>query len=129
MKTAVFSLIIGFIALAAPAQSHTETTSYISPDMGIVYRLIPTHYISTFIKLDTRNGQLWQLQWGTDKKKSLQPLSLQSLVPAGQAKSGRFFLYPTADAYTFILVDQLDGRTWQVTWSEKPEKRAVSSIG
>ncbi|MET3033001.1 MULTISPECIES: hypothetical protein [Flavobacterium] len=128
MKTAVFSLIICFIALTAPAQSHTEAPSYISPDMGIAYRLIPTHYISAFIKLDTRNGQLWQLQWGTDKKKSLQPLSLQSLVPAGQEKNGRFFLYPTADAYTFILADQLDGRTWQVTWSEKAEKRGISPI-
>lgn len=114
--------------MAAQAQERTAASLSFSPDTGIAYRLIPTHYISAFIKLDTRNGQLWQLQWGTDKKKSLQPLSLQSLIPAGQEKNGRFFLYPTADAYTFILADQLDGRTWQVTWSEKAEKRAVSSI-
>lgn len=38
------------------------------------------------------------------------------------SKPGRFTLYPTQNRYNFILLDQTDGRTWQVQWSTKPEE-------
>lgn len=34
---------------------------------------------------------------------------------------GRFTLYPTQNVFTFILLDQIDGRMWQVQWSTKAE--------
>ena len=38
------------------------------------------------------------------------------------SKPGRFTLYPTQNKFNFILLDQTDGRTWQVQWSTKSEE-------
>jgi len=32
-------------------------------------------------------------------------------------QNGRFKLYPTENTYNFIMVDVIDGRTWQVQWN------------
>jgi hypothetical protein len=40
----------------------------------------------------------------------------------------RFTLYPTQNMYNFILLDQIDGKTWQVQWSTDPELRGVVPI-
>ena len=82
----------------------------------------------TFIKLDTRNGQMWQVQWYTESKSRFtSTLSDISLVNKDEEKNGRFFLYPTTNIYNFILLDKVDGRTWQVQWG-KEEDRAVIRI-
>ena len=41
------------------------------------------------------------------------------------AKNGRFKLYPTGNMYNFIMVDVIDGRTWQVQWNTDKFKRIV----
>ena len=40
-------------------------------------------------------------------------------------KNGRFKLYPTGNMYNFIMVDVIDGRTWQVQWNIDDNKRLV----
>jgi hypothetical protein len=55
-------------------------------------------------------------------------LSDIELVTGAEAKNGRFYLYPTENFYTFLLLDQIDGRVWQVQWSVKPEDRCVLRI-
>ena len=40
-------------------------------------------------------------------------------------KNGRFKLYPTDNMYNFIMVDVIDGRTWQVQWNIDKDKRIV----
>ncbi|WP_339657540.1 hypothetical protein [Flavobacterium frigidarium] len=78
--------------------------------------------------MDTRNGQMWQVQWGTESKSRFETtLSDISLVNKDEEKNGRFFLYPTTNIYNFILIDQIDGRAWQVQWGNK-EDRAVIRI-
>ena len=37
-------------------------------------------------------------------------------------------LYPTQNMWTFILLDQTDGRTWQVQWSTDYESRGILPI-
>lgn len=82
-----------------------------------------------FIKLNTRNGQMSQVQWGTDNKYRFETtLSDISLVLLSEEKNGRFFLYPTTNIYNFILLDQVDGRAWQVQWSIEEKDRAVIRI-
>lgn len=44
------------------------------------------------------------------------------LVDKEEEKNGRFFLYPTTNIYNFILLDQIDGRTWQVQWGKEGER-------
>ena len=96
---------------------------------AVIYRLFPTQNMWTFIKLDTRNGQMWQVQFDVSGNNRLQTnLSLLSLVTKAEETNGRFTLYPTQNIYTFILLDQIDGRVWQVQWSTEADKRLIVPI-
>jgi hypothetical protein len=121
MKRILFSIIIGLASVSAIAQITPEAPiQNISTDSSVVYRLFSTRNIYTFIKLNTRNGQMWQDQWGTGSEDQVETiLSDSSRVNKDEEKNGRFFLYPTTNIYNFILLDQIDGRVWQVQWSTK----------
>lgn len=129
MKRILISLIIGLTSITASAQSSSEApTQNISTDSLVVYRLFSTRNMYTFIKLNTRNGRMWQVQWGTDSKFRFESiLSDISRVTREEEKNGRFFLYPTTNIYNFILLDQINGEAWQVQWG-KEEDRTVLPI-
>jgi hypothetical protein len=100
----------------------------ISTDCTVVYRLFATTNTYNFIKLNTRNGQMWQVQWSLKDNQFETTLSDISRVTKDEEKNGRFFLYPTTNSYNFILLDQIDGRAWQVQWNFEAEKRMVVRI-
>ena len=174
----------------------------ISTDSNVRYRLFSTRNIYTFIKLDSKNGLMWQVQWSTKgssyrfetvlnenkfarsvkeiteletedykedsaywekkkeewyKKKSdttfneedflyeseeelayshkarwietpLEEWIKRALQKNPIERNGRFFLYPTTNIYNFILLDQIDGRTWQVQWNTEKSDRVVKRI-
>ena len=130
MKAKLITLIFVLFATTSFAQSVSEATfQNISTDSAVVYRLFSTQNMYTFIKLDTRNGQMWQVQWSTkgNEYRFETTLSDISRVNKDEERIGRFFLYPTTNIYNFILLDQIDGRTWQVQWG-KEEDRAVIRI-
>ena len=80
-----------------------------------IFQLFPTQNMWTFIKLDTRNGRMWQVQYHTDEKLRFESnLNILSLVPTDKEENGRFTLYATQNIYSFLLLDQIDGKTWQV---------------
>ncbi|AWA31037.1 hypothetical protein HYN48_13620 [Flavobacterium magnum] len=95
-----------------------------------IYRLFPTENYWTFIKLDTRNGKMWQVHFTITEGEFEGELILNSdsLVLTTEEVNGRFTLYPTKNMYNFILLDQMDGRTYQVQWNSDKEKRFVSRI-
>jgi hypothetical protein len=131
MKTKYFTLIITILSFVFSAKGQ-EKQNTIVPQKQIsenaVYQLFPTPNMYTFIKLDTRNGRMWQVQWGTDVKYRFESiLSDISRVNYDEEKNGRFFLYSTTNTYNLILLDQIDGRTWQVQWGNK-ESRMVLPI-
>ena len=99
----------------------------ISTDSAVVYRLFATQNMYTFIKLDTRNGKMWQVQWSTKGRdyRFETKLSDVSMVNKDEEKNGRFFLYPTTNIYNFILLDQIDGRAWQVQWGNEGERLVI----
>lgn len=84
----------------------------------------------TFIKLNTSNGQIWQVQFSINGKgkRGEQPLSFSCLAHGSDAVNGRFELYPTENIYNFILLDQIDGRSWQVQWSLDYRDRGIIPI-
>jgi hypothetical protein len=130
MKKLLIVIIIALITMISTvhAQNNTPNTNNQSVET-ITYRLFPTQNIWNFIKLDTRNGKMWQVQWSTESdKRFTTDLSLISLVAKEDEKNGRFTLQATQNSFNFILIDQLDGRTWQVQWSIDPEKRVVMPI-
>jgi hypothetical protein len=130
MKRIVFSLIIGLASVKSFSQSASEVPiQNISTDSAVVYRLFATRNMYTFIKLNTRNGKIWQVQWGTENKYQFETtLSDISRVSKDEEKNGRFFLYPTTNRYNFILLDQIDGRVWQVQWSLEVKDRLVDPL-
>ena len=128
MKKIIVSLIVVLVTMTSFAQTQTSANPIVSPDKDIVYRLFPTQNMWTYIKLNTRNGQMWQVQYDTKDNQKEVPLSLITLVPSEKETNGRFFLYPTQNMYNFILLDQTDGRVWQVQWSIKAKDRKVIPI-
>lgn len=128
MNKIVISLITVLTITNAFAQNQTTPMSIVSPDSAIVYRLFSTQNKWTYIKLNTRNGQMWQIQYSLEDSNMEVPLSLISRVSKGEEKNGRFFLYPTQNIWNFILLDQLDGRVWQVQWSTEQKSRMVVQI-
>lgn len=111
---------------AAPTtqEQKTEQRQTIMP-----YKLYPTSNMWTFIKLDTRNGKMWQVQFSIkgDDYRFESPLNTTPLTTNG-SEPGRFELYPTQNMYNFILLDGIDGKTWQVQWSTEPENQAIIPI-
>lgn len=96
------------------------------------FRLFRTQNVYTLLELDTRMGRIWQVQWSTnDASRFSVPLSLTSLVPASTTghpavlKPGRFTLSPTENIYNFVLIDEEDGRTWQVQWGDAEHRLVV----
>lgn len=93
------------------------------------YTLYKTDNMYTFLKLDTRTGKIWQVHWTIDENKGdrvILPLSTEIL--SLDTKDGRFALFPTANMYNFVLLDTIDGKTWQVQWSFKESNRVVIPI-
>ena len=128
MKKIIISLIVVLSTTSAIAQNQTTPMSIVSPDSGIVYRLFSTQNKWTYIKLNTRNGQMWQVQYSLEDNNFEVPLSLITRVSKEEEKNGRFFLYPSQNIWNFILLDQLDGRVWQVQWSTEQKNRMVIQI-
>lgn len=110
-------------------QSNTKQT-VASPDNKVNFRLFQTNNRWIFLKLDTRNGKITLVQYsteGTDKMLEC-CLNSESLVVDDLSKPGRFFLYPTENTFNFLLLDQEDGRVWQVQWDFDASKRGIWRI-
>ncbi len=130
-RVLIFAIAILF-SFAAFAQSDVPYApqSASEPQDGAVYKLFPTSNMWTFLKLDTRNGRIWQVQFsvkGSEYRYEI-PLSDFFLVEADKEINGRFTLYPTSNVFNFILLDQIDGRMWQVQWSEDSKNRGIMPI-
>ena len=96
---------------------------------SIIYRLFPTENMWTFIKLNTRNGQMWQVQYDINGDNRFEIyLNLAPLISTEKEVNGRFTLHSTQNIYTFILLDQIEGKMWQVQWSTKLEDRGIIPI-
>lgn len=121
----IFSLsTITLIAQTEPKQSGKVSGQIINP---VSYQLFPTQNIWTFIKLDTRNGKMWQVHF-TVKDDAVQGeliLNPLSLVRKDEEIDCRFTLYPTENMYNFLLLDQIKGFVYQVQWSMDEEYRFV----
>jgi hypothetical protein len=127
MKKIVISLVMGLLSITAFAQSTSEAPiQNISTDSTVLYRLFSTRNMYAFIKLNTRNGKMWQVQWGPESIYRFETiLSDISRVNKDEEKNGRFFLYPTSNINNFILLDQIDGRVWQVQWGKEADRMVI----
>lgn len=93
------------------------------------FQLFPTTNMWTFIKLDTRNGRMWQVQYDIQGDNRMEVVLNENYLAGNDcAGNGRFTLYSTKNMFTFILLDQHDGRMWQVQWAIDADQRLVIPI-
>lgn len=116
----IVALICLFIGLTACAQTSSagakagKQTEVLVPG----YKLFPTTNMWIFLKLDTSKGLVKMVQYSMEDKNRLEaPINYLPLASGEDAIPGRFNLYDTQNMWTFILLDEVDGRTWQVQWS------------
>ncbi|MCM1078485.1 MAG: hypothetical protein NC344_00150 [Bacteroidales bacterium] len=115
------SCIMNACNTAKKNESHTtQVTTMDKP----TYQLFATQNMWNFIKLNTINGKMWIVQYSVNGEDSRfqSTLNEQSLLSQGQTQTrGRFTLVPTSNMWNFILLDQIDGKQWQVQWTTNGE--------
>ena len=104
-----------------PATEYTQ-------DPKANFRLYKTENMYNFIKLDTRTGQMELVQWSVKGNRMAYKLSDRILASQEEQIPGRFTLYATKNIYQFVLLDQIDGRTWQVQWDTDKNYRWIRRI-
>lgn len=93
------------------------------------YEMYPTDNYWTFLKLDTRNGKLWQVHFNINEGfEGVVDLNSESLAFDDNQIQGRFKIFPTKNTYNFLLLDQLTGRTYQVQWNTELLNRTIELI-
>ena len=113
--------------VAAQNQQLALASAPIPQSLDARFRVFPTDNIWTLLLLDTSNGRVWQIQYSISDSVAAGRLAVNSLplvAPAG-AKAGRFTLCATHNMYNFILLDEVDGRAWQVQWSPNAKNRGI----
>lgn len=133
MNSKFVTLIFVLLSIASFGQSPNNQNSTAQQRLlseNAIYQLFPTKNYWTFIKLDTRNGKMWQVHFSVKDDGIAGELILNSipLVSKEKEDNGRFTLYPTENIYNFLLLDQIDGYVYQVQWSMEKENRVVIPI-
>lgn len=96
---------------------------------NVRFRMFPTENIWTFLKLDTKTGKIWQVQYSLEEGNRGEVILNDIVLANGSnAENGRFTLYPTKNMFNFILLDQIDGKMWQAQWSMEEENRGLVPI-
>lgn len=129
------NIFIIFFALSCVVTSCSKVDKKVQSELkqevnnGARYELYPTQNMWTFLKLDTKTGKIWQVQYSIESGKQGEwVLNEQSLIQDGSGENGRFELYSTNNIFNFILLDHFNGKTYQVQWSQKEELRMVVPI-
>ena len=112
--------VMAALPLAIPTLAAADEVSEPTQNPSVPFRLFRTQNIYTLLRLDTRTGQVWQIQWGSTKQRFIEELNTKVLAPNGRV--GRFTLYPTSNIYTFVLLDQDTGSTWQIQWGDEDHR-------
>ena len=127
MKKLLLLCVFAVFTLIANAQTDIrQTRPDFTQNPNATYRLFPTTNMWIFIKLNTADGRMWLVQYSTTAGDQVEiPLSRIERADESEKKDGRFTLYATQNMYNFILLDQIDGRVWQVQWSTEGDNLVI----
>jgi hypothetical protein len=112
------------------AQRPSSVPSAPPQRVDVRFSLVPTQNVWTFLLLDTKTGRIWQVQYAISDSAFAGRLLVNdvALAPAGSARVGRFTLRETQNIFNFLLLDQDDGRVWQVQWSNVDGNRGIVQL-
>jgi len=125
MKTKKFWILLAMVLMCGgDVGSSTDLRMKTAPQQRInaPFRLFQTENIWTYLLLDTQYGRVWQVAFGIDSDSVRQKLCINGAPLTADGKVGRFTLYPTDNLWTFLLLDQEDGRVWQCQFSTKSSR-------
>ncbi len=129
-KIVLLLLLVCSVSLFAQEQRLMPSSTTSIQNEKAKFLLFPTQNNYTFLKLNTRTGEIFMVQYSLDQKDRFE-LKIEyglPLIREEDQENGRFFLYPTNNIYNFLLLDQIDGRVWQVQWGTKEEYRFYKRI-
>ncbi|MBR4564150.1 MAG: hypothetical protein IKO26_06850 [Paludibacteraceae bacterium] len=89
------------------------------------YKLYPTFNMWTYLKLDTQTGRVTMLQYSTNSREEEGEIYIgipMEVYVGSEAVNGRYELYPTTNMWTFLMIDQVNGNTYHIQWSNKDMK-------
>ncbi len=94
------------------------------------YRIYRTDNTWNQLLLDTRNGIMWQIAYGIEEQatRARIPINEKPLANGKNAFVGRFTLYPTDNIWTFLLLDQVDGRVWQCQFGTEAGRQMILAL-
>ena len=120
-KTFLLCIVI-FLMLTISAQNNrpAQTATSIIPNKAAKFLLFPTQNYHIFLKLNTRTGEVFMVQFSLEEKEQFETKIESKYYPLAigeEQVNGRFYLYPTTNIFNFMLLDQIDGRVWQVQWN------------
>ena len=115
--------------VAAQAKHLAAASAPTSQSVDARFAVFPTENMWTVLLLDTSNGRIWQMQYSISDSAAAGRLVVNSrpLVAPADARAGRFTLCATHNMFNFILLDQEDGRAWQVQWSPEAKNRGIAN--
>ena len=104
---------------------------YVDGVFSNTYKLYKTENTYIFLRLNTSNGKIDQVQWNFDRDKEfitvLNGVDLTYGISIGN-HNDRFELYPTQNMYQFLLLDKTFGSMWHVQWGLDSKKRWIVPI-
>ena len=85
------------------------------------YKVYPTTNTYTSLRLDTATGEVYALQIGMNRdSERMKYLICDALWDEDDDLTiGRYELFPTKNIYNFILLDTINGNSFQIQWSTK----------
>ena len=130
MKKYLFLLLaLIVVPLYAQMQGGLQYTD-INHNSAARFKLYPTTNMYNFLKLDTRLGVVNAVQFDINGPNEYEYHvgSVWKSIPVDQQVDGRYELYPTQNYYTFLLLDQIDGKVYHVQWSMERINRGLYEI-
>lgn len=126
MKRSFIILAIALMTMGVAAQEHLQFNAVNhETNSALRYKLYPTFNMWTYLKLDTQTGRVSMLQYSTKGRENEGELYIgipMETYAGSEAKNGRYELYPTSNLWTFIMIDQINGNTYHIQWSNEDIK-------
>ena len=130
MKKYLFLLLaLIVVPLYAQMQGGLQYTD-INHNSANRFKLYTTTNMYNFLKLDKRLGDVNAVQFDINGPNEYEYHvgSVWKSIPVDQQVDGRYELYPTQNYYTFLLLDQIDGKVYHVQWSMERINRGLYEI-
>lgn len=86
------------------------------------YRLYQTDNIHNQLKLNTKTGEVYQVQ------NDGQTFLVHDATTPHNDKPNRYFLYKTKNMWTYILLDKFSGKLWQCQYSVQGDEYISSWV-